>query len=211
MSTTTTTRAVAWTGWILAVVVAGVLAVVLLRPGGLLGSVLGSTTESRDAAVVTAVTTEEQVVLVTLGIEGLREESATANVLGLDVPWSERTSYIKYAFDAKLGIDGEDVAIDKVADDSFVITIPEFIFIGHDNEDFDLIVENNGVLSLITPEIDEVRAVSDILDDGVRQERLDANEKLLQEQAATFYRGIVAGVAPEATVEFRFEKGPLDG
>ena len=50
-------------------------------------------TESSNTKVIKAVEREEQVVLVSLGIEGLSEESATSTLWNWQVPGSERTQY----------------------------------------------------------------------------------------------------------------------
>ena len=70
-------------------------------------------TESSNTKVIKAVEREEQVVLVSLGIEGLSEESATSKLWNWQVPGSERTQYIKYSYRAKLGIEGSQVQVEE--------------------------------------------------------------------------------------------------
>ena len=70
-------------------------------------------TESSNTKVIKAVEREEQVVLVSLGIEGLSEESANSKLWNWQVPGSERTQYIKYSYRAKLGIEGSQVRVEE--------------------------------------------------------------------------------------------------
>lgn len=75
---------------------------------------------------------------------------------------------------------------------------------GHDDQTFELVAEDNGALSWVTPEIDSVEMVNKILDDTAQAEYIASNAETLQEQAASFYRGIVTGIDPELTVEFAY-------
>jgi hypothetical protein len=81
---------------------------------------------------------------------------------------------------------------------------PEFVFIGHDDEDFQLVTENNGALSWLTPEIDQFELVNTILNDEAKDEYIKSNEELLRDQARDFYGGIVTSVDPDVEVQFRF-------
>lgn len=56
----------------------------------------------------------------------------------------------------------------------------------------------------MTPEIDAVEMVNKILDDSAQAEYIEANTEVLQDQAASFYRGMVTGIDPELTVEFEY-------
>ena len=206
----TGSRVATWLGWILAGLLAIVLALAIFGPSSFLSNAITSPTESRDTSVIAAVTKEEKVVLLNLGIQGLLEESTSSEVLGLDIPWSDRTSFVQYSFDARLGIDGRGVTIEEVREDEYVISIPEFIFIGHDDESFQLVAEDNGVLSWVTPEIDPVEMINNILDNGAEKSYLESNAATLQQQAATFYRGIVTSIDPDATVDFEFAGGEVE-
>lgn len=164
----------------------------------------GDSAEDDDARIVRSITREEQVVLLSLGIEGIAERSATGQFLGVDVPGTSRSSFVQYGFDAKLGIEGGDVRIERTGQDELVITVPEFIFIGHDDETFRTVVEDNGVLSWVTPEIDTVEMINTILDEGAQGQYVEANREALEDQARVFYTAIVHGIDPAATVRFEF-------
>lgn len=69
---------------VLVVLVVGVVAggVVFMVFGSQLGSLFGTATKSSSSQVIKAVDREEQIVLVSLGIQGLEREEATQQVLG---------------------------------------------------------------------------------------------------------------------------------
>jgi hypothetical protein len=171
----------------------------------ILTSALTSNGDYRNSQVIDAVTRQKEVALVSLHIEGLAEENVKGKLFGLmDIPSSERASFVKYAFKAKLGIDGSRVEITQTGDNTLLVTIPEFIFIGHSDEDFKLAAENNGALSWMTPEIDHVEMVNRILNDSTKSQYIEANQDVLEDQAQSFYSGIINGVDSNVTVEYRF-------
>ena len=84
------------------------------------------------------------------------------------------------------------------------MSIPEFIFIGHENLNVKLINEENGVLSWVTPDIDQNEMLQKVLSDELQDEHIEKNEDTLREQAASFYKRIVEGIDPSATLEFKY-------
>ncbi|MBB1511212.1 hypothetical protein H5399_01120 [Tessaracoccus sp. MC1627] len=193
---------------ILAIVVAVVLAVGAFAAGQLTPKLfaLGSESESTDTRVIQSITREEQVVLLSLGIQGISEKTERMTFLGVDVPGSNRASFVQYSFNAKLGIDGRDVRIDPIGEKKYRISIPEYIFIGHSNEDFKLVAENNGALSFITPENDPVEMINNILSEDTQAEYIANNEEILREQAVMFYSGIITGIDPEISITYDFRQ-----
>lgn len=168
-----------------------------------------TTSTSRNTQVIKAIEKIDEVALVSLGIQGIMEKTQKATIFGMEVPGSGRALYLQYAFTAKLGVDGGEVDI-KQGDtaDEFVISIPRFIFIGHDDVNFKLAVENNGALSFMTPEIDEFEVVNEILNEGSKREYVNSNEDTLRAQAKSFYTSIVKGIDPELDVDFDFDEAP---
>lgn len=164
----------------------------------------GSQTEERNQQLVSSITRMEQVVLVSLGIQGIAEQTENSEVFGITVPGSTRTMFVQYSFNAKLGLDGEDVTIEQTSEDEFLITIPQFEFIGHSDEEFRLVTEDNGALSFVTPEIDPVDMINGILDNDAKLEYVAANEEILTTQAEAFYSGIVSSIDPELDVDFAY-------
>ncbi|WP_084104458.1 hypothetical protein [Demequina sp. NBRC 110056] len=167
-------------------------------------SPFAETTETQDSQVVNAVNRTEQIALVSLGIQGITETRESSELFGFAVPGSERVAFIQYSFNAKLGLDGEDVSVTPTGEKSYLVAMPEFIFIGHDDIEFSSAVEDNGVLSWATADIDPLEVVNDVLDNDAQADYLEANEELLQEQAEAFYRSIVMSVDPEIDVAFEF-------
>ena len=193
---------------IVVVLVALVLTAVAFTAGQLAPKLfaLGSESESTDTRVIQSITREEQVVLLSLGIQGISEKTERITFLGVDVPGSERASFVQYSFNAKLGIDGRDVRIVPTGEKQYRISIPEYIFIGHSNEDFKLVAENNGALSFITPENDPVEMINSILSEDAQAEYIENNEEILREQALAFYSGIITGIDPEISITYDFRQ-----
>lgn len=182
----------------------------LLVVGGLLlQRVLGDDgVESHDTQVVHSLTREEQVVLLTLGIQGIREtRTEEARLFGLDqlrIPWSDRASFIQYEYKSKVGFEGGEVEIEQIGEKRYRITVPEFEFIGTSDPQLQVAVEDNGVLSWTTPPIDQLEVANEILNDEVKDEQIAENEDILRDQAESFYNGILQGIDPELTAEYVF-------
>lgn len=167
-------------------------------------SLFDTESEARNTQIVNSITRHEQVVLLGLGIQGISEKNARGTLFGMDIPGSERASFIQYDFDAKLGIDGQEVKIEQTGEDSFLVSIPEFIFIGHDDVSFKLAAVNNDVLSWTTPEIDTVEMINNVLNDDTKKQYIDSNEEVLRDQAKAFYTGIITSIDSTIVVEFEF-------
>lgn len=167
-------------------------------------SLFTSSAEARDTQIINSITREEQVVLLSLGIQGIAEKTARGEFLGMDVPGSGRATFLQYTFNAKLGIDGQDVRIMPTGEDEFLVSIPEFIFIGHDDETFRTVVEDAGALSFVTPEIDTTDMINEILDDEAQGEYVVSNREILEDQAKVFYTAIVESIDPEIALTFEF-------
>ena len=56
------------------------------------------------------------------------------------------------------------------------------------------------------PEIDKAEVITKIMNDQTRQQHVDDNKDLLQEQAKAFYEGIIKTVQPDAVLEFEFRE-----
>lgn len=192
--------------WPLVLIVAAVIAggVFLATSSFSLPSIFGTKTERTNTQVINAVNREQQVVLVSLGIQGIAEEANSNIVFDWVVPGSGRAKLMVYTFKAKLGIEGGDVEIVETSDGSYLITIPDFMFIGHDDAHYRVASENNGILSWFTPEVSEAEMINNILTDEVKDDYVDQNLEILRDQAKVFYTGIVSGIDPEATLEFEF-------
>ena len=160
--------------------------------------------ETRHSQLIESINREEQVVLVSLGIQGISEKNAHHKLFGADLPGSDRAKFIQYTFNAKLGIEGKDVAIEQTGENEFRVSIPEFIFIGHTNEEFRLVAENNGFLSVATPEIDSIEMINEILNLDAQKQYIDNNEEILRDQAKAFYDGIITSVDPSIVITFEF-------
>ena len=161
--------------------------------------------EERDTRVIDSVTMTREISLLSLGIQGIAAKTDNTTFLGHKIPGSERALFLQYEFNAKLGLDAGDVTIEQTGEKSYVITVPPFMFIGHDDITFRLAVEKNGVLSFMTPEIDTIEMTNEILNSDTEQEMIDKHQDQLQAQARVFYSSIVAGIDPEVQLKFEFK------
>lgn len=187
-------------------VVAFLLAIftfLMLRNQGWL-SPFGIASESRDSQIVRTIKRTQEVSLLSLGIQGIREENESRELFGKSIPGSGRTVFLQYEFTAKLGIDGSKVHIRQRGQDDYVISVPEFTFIGFQDPTVKVATEDGGVLSWVTPEIDTLELTNEVLNSGEQRTYITSNEDLLKEQVATFYDSLIASIDPsiETTYEF---------
>ena len=178
--------------------------------GGLsVGKALGAT-ESRDTQVIRSIRGEEQVVLLTAGMTDVKEDRgdglklAIGDIQLFTLPGTERSILVRYEYDAKFGIEGKDVEIVQTGDNSYRITIPEFIYLGYSDPDLSVADEENGILSWTTPEIDTSEIFEELLSSQVVSEHIDGFRSVLEEQAKTFYTKIVTAIDPDIVLEFTF-------
>lgn len=162
-------------------------------------------TETDNSQIITAIERQEQIVLLSASVQGLYEEEKYRTVFGKKLPGSSRAEFLQYTYRAKIGIEGGDVRIKKTGENEFRIFIPEFISIGKDNMDFDTVAENNGLLSVVTEDIDTAGNISKILGDDAINGQIAENRELLEDQAIAFYTGIISGINDDIELEFEFE------
>lgn len=163
--------------------------------------------DGSDQQVVTAVQRTQEVSLLSLGVQGIKEESRDREVFGRSVPGTSQRVFLQYSFRAKLGLDGSKVKVEKTGDHAYRLTIPEYTFIGYDEPTFKVAAKDEGVLSWVTPEIDQAAMVDEILNSNARAEYLRQHEGELQDQTKVFYDSVVKGVDPDATTTYEFEGG----
>jgi len=172
--------------------------------GVAIGRFLGAS-EERSVQIVRSVKGEEQVILATAALSDIEPKRSNQKFFGLfDIPFSDREVFIKYDFDTKLGIEGKDVSIRATGDKAYTITIPEFIFLGYDDPKFSVATESNGILSWVTPEVDKLAAIEELVSDDQVAEHIDGHRALLESQAVTFYTRIVTSIEPDAVLTFEF-------
>lgn len=197
-----------WSPWLVALVAFFTLALVgpmllnAVRPPA-----LGIETESLNSQIINSIRTTEEVSLLSLGIQGIAERTQQRTVFGMRIPGADRALFLQYNFTAKLGLDGQAVRIRESGDNEFTISVPEFIFIGHNDVTFKLAAENNGVLSWVTPEIDTVEMTNAILNDETQQQYVEDNEEVLRTQAQDFYNAIIHAIDPDIRLEFDYISG----
>lgn len=195
----------AWKAAVLALVLGLVAGGVVGLSGALQGlNPFGTVEESSSSRVIEAIEREEEVVLLSLGIQGLEQENVASTLFGNRVPGTGRAVFLQYTYRAKLGIDGADVQIEELGPNAYVITIPEFLFIGYDDVSFSTVLEENGLISWVTPEIDTADFITRILDQEAMAAHVESNRDILEDQARLFYTAILKAVDEEIVVKFDF-------
>lgn len=181
-----------------AVAAVGVVAVLRLPVSEWLGESV-----STDGQIVMAVEKTEEVSLLTLHVEGVRtEERADGTFLGITIP-NSRAAFVKYRFDAKVGINGADVTIEDTGDKTFTVRVPEFVMIGKTDPNVQ-IASADDLLSWTTPKIETDEVVNTILGPAGEAEYINDNRDALQQQTRDFYTGIVTAIDPDVILTFAF-------
>ncbi len=195
-----------WAKTIGLLAVGGIVTLALLLTANSMGwaSGLSVSSNSHDSQVIQAIERTQEVSLLSLGIQGIKEENHTSSVFGVEVPGSTEMVFLQYNFTAKLGIDGEKVQVKKAGDGEYIVSIPEFIFIGYDKPTFKVAVEDGGVLSWVTPDVDKVEMINKILNDDARDKYIDSNEDLLKDQTKVFFNSLINAIDPKAKTKFDF-------
>ncbi|MBW9093326.1 hypothetical protein JNB62_06495 [Microbacterium jejuense] len=187
---------------VLGALVAGVGAG-LLTPTWL-ASALGPQTPIRNEQVVTSIEKEEQTVLLSLGVEGISEAEGIPPAILKDFPLLAKARYMVYSMKAQLGVDT--VTIEATDDHKFIVTVPEFIWIGQDEFKVGDVFSNDGVLSAFTEQDSESEQVTAIINDEVKQKHLAANQELLRDQTEFYFTKLATSIDPDAELTFVFEE-----
>lgn len=185
---------------IAAVAAAGIFGVVTLW----LASPFSVSTQSRSTQVVQALERKGEVVVLAMTIVALDDDKTTLQIYGLDVPGTTRATFLRYEFDAKLGFEGSGVKIEAKDESTFHISIPKFAFIGYDNFDSEIATEKNGLLSWLTPAIDDREMAEKFLNKKKKEEYVSKNIDTLKDAARNFYTEIVTAIDPSAKLSFEF-------
>lgn len=176
---------------------------VVARGAGWL-SPFGLQSESHDSQVVQAIERTQEVSLLSLGVQGLKDERRSSTIFGKNVPGTGETVYIEYRFQAKLGLDGSKVTVTKDGDQGLTISVPEFEFIGFEEPTFRVAATDGGPLTWFTPDIDRLELANEVLGDAAKQDYLTSSQDLLRAQTEVFYGGLVKAIDPDLVVSFDY-------
>lgn len=163
-------------------------------------SIFGVGSESSDSQVIQAVQRTEEVSLVALSVQGIRKEKRDRSF----IPGSGETLLLQYEFTAKLGVDGAKVKVVKGGAHAYKVSVPSFEMIGVDEPTFDVVLDDGGLLSGLTPDIEQAEIINDILSDDEKHEYIEKNTDVLKAQTKSFYDRIITGVDPDAVVTYTF-------
>lgn len=171
-----------------------------------LGTILGGDTHDRDSQVIQSVERQQEVALVRLAIQGIDRRDANGKIFGVAVPASESTTFVQYEFRAKLGLDGERVSVRAAGDGHYVVTVPDFTFIGYDKPHFEDPVKAGAPLSWMFPNGSETDMINKILDEEHQKQYVDQYTDILEDQTKSYYTGIITSVDPAAKIDFEFAR-----
>ena len=162
--------------------------------------------KTNETQIVNAMTKHSQVAILGLSVTDIYDKSQVKTFLGMEIPFSEKTTYIKGTFEAKLGFDGSHVTINKASNSSntYNISIPEFIVVGISNPKFEVVNSKGEFLSFITEDIDTHELANNAMSDKTLIKYIDTNRDWLQEQATDYYQKILTSIDPEATLSITF-------
>ena len=167
-------------------------------------SPLGIESSTQDSQIVQAIERTQEVSLMSLGIQGILEKEQSTTVFGKSIPGTGEKVFVVYKFKAKLGLDGELVQVEETGENTYTVTVPEFLFIGTQQPTFEEAVNDGGILRFVTPDIDQLELVNEILSDEGKEEYIDSNRDLLQDQTKVFYDGLITSVVADAEVTYEF-------
>lgn len=161
--------------------------------------------EIDETMVVQALQREGQIVLLSSSILGMYEATNNRTFRGRNIPGTEKTDYIQYNYTNKIGIDASDVEIESKSFNRYVITVPEFIFIGYDDLKFETVVEDGGLISFITKDIDTAAAINEIMTPRNFSAQIEANRDSLEDQAIDFYTELARDLDDGIKIRLEFE------
>lgn len=164
----------------------------------------GIESESSDSQVVQSIKRTQEVSLLALGIQGLKQTDRCSEAFGKCIPGTGESVFLQYNFTGKLGVDGSKVEVAEDGENAYTITVPEFQFIGYDEPTFKTAVEDGGILGWVTPDADKAEMITDILNDDAQQKYVDEHEQMLQEQTRSFYDNLITSIVEDAETTYEF-------
>lgn len=160
--------------------------------------------QSTDEKVVHSLTLPNEVILLRLGIQGITEEQSGAEILGQQIPGTTHHHLLQYSFQASLGVNGKDVNISQVSEKKYRIDVPKFVFLGQSDIQLKTIVDNDGVLSFLSTDVDPLQVATRVLNTDAKNEYITQNIDILKRQTQDYYSGIVRAIDPEIELDFTF-------
>lgn len=170
-----------------------------------LSRIFTTSSSARSTEVISAVKSIDQEVLLAMNVRDITEKNESSTFLGIESDLWDRAVFVRYQFQAKLGVDGEDVQISRTGSSRYSVQISKFVFIGTNDPSFEVVTEENGILAFVTPEIDTHALRDEIENDDAAHERyIQENLELLHGQAEAVYTRIITAIDPAAVVSFEF-------
>ncbi len=170
----------------------------------------GTDSESTNTQVVRSIELKQDVILLSLSVDAIATEDKGSHIGTWKIPGTGENVIMRYGSDAKLGLDGSQVSIEQTGESAYTVTVPAFQFLAYDNFTFETLVEDGGVLSGITPDIDKEKMANKLINDEVKAQHVSTNVELLKMQCETFYNNIVHAIDPNIVLTFVYTDVPAD-
>jgi len=172
-------------------------------------SFIGVNSSSNRTQAVHAMEKREEVAILALSVTDIYDKTNSRELFGRNIFGSSSTAYIKGTFTAKLGFDGRDVKVREIRKDTYEVYIPEFKVIGTTNSHFEQVIERNGVLSFLTPDVDILEAVNGAKSEDTLSEYIEQNQRWLEDAAENYFNNLVGRFDTDIRLEFIFGKSEL--
>lgn len=106
---------------------------------------------------------------------------------------------------SKLGFEASDVEIESKWFNQYVITVPEFVFIGYEDLQFETITKDGGFLSFLTEDIDTAKVVTEIITPEKQSQQIEDNQETLRAEVIDFYTGIDSELDDGIKIKLKFK------
>lgn len=173
---------------------------------GKLSSIGGSGTIVESYSMVKYIEQVNETVFLNVGIQKVDTLRDATDILGFEIPFSEKKAIIILNYDAKIGIK-KPISVEKKGENHFNLVIPKMEVIGislDEKHPYNLYDRSGELLSYQTKEIDTGRAVAASLSNKEQKQYLKKYLAQAQESTETYYRTLFESAYPGVELDFEF-------
>lgn len=161
----------------------------------------------QDTQVVESMKKESNIEFLALNVTDIYDKTESTKLLGTNVnlPFSDKTEYLKGTFSVHLGIDGSKVKFYHSVTNShdYTITIPNFKALSISNQKFVPVDIKGGALSFGT-QIDTNKMQDNATSDSALKKYVTPNIPFLKDQAKSYYTQLAKAIDPKANLTFKY-------
>jgi hypothetical protein len=160
-----------------------------------------------DTQVVESMNKESKIELIALNVTDIYDKTESTKLLGTNVnlPFSDKTVYLKGTFSVHLGIDGSKVKFHHsiINSHDYTITIPKFKALSISNQKFVPVDIKGGVLNFGT-QIDTNKMQDNATSDSAIKKYVTPNSPFLKDQTKSYYTQLAKAIDPKANLTFKY-------